>query len=321
MHQENTPSGQELYELASLQGFFTPEGRQTLEEAIELNHTGAMIKRAELHLFFGNLQAINLAIALFDRAAQAGDPEGLTRWASLHIRGNRHNPEHYLKAIDYLDRAIAKGYKIAMSHRAAMHRYGQGGEINYSEAIWLYELGSDLRSSFMTTMDERLNVGSVYAVRQNQAKDVFNEEKQEIAFSLFNRILNEPVARASYSNTFVFILSFAKEKILAKLQTNPQFELLKSANIHRNLLGAIFASDDDVNICQYINDSLTRICQERYYFFSKVKNGKDKLPAENIGDILKELPEVLTAKVYHILHNQDTAATHSQIIDFKTPAT
>ena len=107
-----------------------------LERAIALGDAAAMNSRACMCIKEGNIRH---AKDLFRLAIRWGDATAMYNLAGIYQQqGN------YPKAIKYYETAIALDNPSAMYKRATMHQYGQGGPVNYPEAIRLYARAAKL---------------------------------------------------------------------------------------------------------------------------------------------------------------------------------
>ena len=113
-----------------------PRAIKLLERAIQLGNAAAMNSRACMCIKEGNIRH---AKDLFRLAIRWGDATAMYNLAGIYQQqGN------YPKAIKYYETAIALDNPSAMYKRATMHQYGQGGPVNYPEAIRLYARAAKL---------------------------------------------------------------------------------------------------------------------------------------------------------------------------------
>ena len=135
--------------------------RRYLDSAMSCNYPLALSFFARLYESgspeFGIEKDESMALELFREAAEYGDAESATRAGYLYLR-DRNDP---LSAVEYFDKAVAKGEAEAMGMLASIYFNGIGTAKDHDKAIDLFRKAADAGSSYGAVCYGRIQSSSI----------------------------------------------------------------------------------------------------------------------------------------------------------------
>jgi len=142
-----------------------------------------------------------------------GNSKAMTNRAWLHAHGLG-GDVNYSEAIKLYERAIALGHSKAMTNRAWLHAHGLGGDVNYSAAIKLYERAIALGNS-----EAMYRCGCLYLQKFKMYKKTRGFELFEKGAALGNVLCQSALSSDDFGNLY-------DEFLLNRFKQNKNINLL-----------------------------------------------------------------------------------------------
>ncbi|WP_193392657.1 tetratricopeptide repeat protein, partial [Legionella spiritensis] len=209
--------------------------------------------------------------------------------AFMHQNGQG-GPVNYPEAIRLYEMAIALDDSGAMNNRAFMHEKGQGGPVNYPEAIRLYEMANRLGNS-----SAKLNLNNIYRLESVNNADA--------ALKLLDAIWDDLLAGLSFTGkTLTLLGAHCKKEILARLTdmqskpgTNLKFisQLITNRDLPLTQILNHGKTTSDTEELQSLSTHGKSLLNQRMTFF---KGAGDE------GSVLSILPEETAEHLLSFVH-------------------